>query len=218
MATWMAHIRIAKSLLRYLEADPKQLIVGSIGPDCGYITDEGFLPQKPLTHWQLKPKSKEVFSEFFFQDYLKGQRGDENYDFYLGYYLHLITDIKWHEMVSRPIMENYMQTLGWDPLFLQEVRKDWYDIDRLYLRQHPQDYAYQVFQGIRSFPNIYLPFFSEDAFEKKIDFICKFYQRTPRSLERSFVYFSPEMMDDFISLALISCKEDLKSKGILLIK
>lgn len=215
MATWLAHIRIAKPLLSLIAVDPQAFLVGSIGPDCGFETQEGYFPSKRLTHWQIRQESKEVFSDFFYEDYVKDRLKDKRADFYLGYYLHLISDVAWHERVSRPIMEKNKQGKGWDRDFLIEVRKDWYDIDRLYLRQHPQDYAYRVFSDIVDFPNIYLPFFPEDAFERKLAYIKRFYASKPRNLERSFVYFSPEMMDDFVRFASGYCLNKLEEKGFI---
>lgn len=217
MATWLTHFRIADKVLHSLEIeDSKALLVGSIGPDCGVSYDGGlsFVPPKRLSHWQLQEGNWGIDLNHFFNTYLEGKLHEDKASFYLGYFLHLLGDIYWHEEISKPALLKYRQGVSWDQEFLMEVKKDWYDVDRQILREHPQYPVYHHFVEIKEFPNIYLPFFPRDAFEAKIKLIADFYAMTPRSLDRSLIYFNQEMQDCFVDKVGKICIEELVNRGV----
>lgn len=217
MATWITHFRIAEKILHHFHIqNPKELIVGSIGPDCGVSLDQGktFIPPKRLSHWQMDEANWNIDMEGFASQYLDGKLQDKKSSFYLGYYLHLLADTYWHKEVSIPALIKYRQGVSWDHAFLMEVKKDWYDVDRLFLRSHPNYPTYEQFLLVDDFPNIYLPFFPEDAFEAKVKLVRDFYEWTPRDLDRSLVYFNLEMQDDFVEQVGKVCVEELKNRGV----
>lgn len=217
MATWLTHFRLAEKILHHFRIEDREaLLVGSIGPDCGISLDEGknFIPPKRLSHWQLDPENWDIDMEGFSSLYLDGEVEDKSFSFYIGYYLHLLADTYWHEEISKPALIKYRQGVSWDHDFLTEVKKDWYDVDRQFLRRFPDYPCYKQFVRIRNFPNIYLPFFPEDAFEAKIRLIRDFYAWTPRDLDRSLVYFNQEMQDDFVEKVGRLCVEELKNRGV----
>ena len=58
--------------------------------------------------------------------------------------------------------------------------------------------AFRIYEGIKEFKNIYLEFFSEDAFEQRKQYIVEFYQKGAASVEERETYISTEALDSFV--------------------
>ena len=74
MATWIAHLRIAESLLEHLpDLDPEQFSIGSIAPDSG-VSDEfrdTSFPSSEVTHFKRSSSvHKDIADLRFYRDYL----------------------------------------------------------------------------------------------------------------------------------------------------
>ena len=96
MASWMAHLRIADKLLDNIGSlSPKHFIVGNIAPDSGEPIDGNwnvFTPSTDISHWKLEGLPRSERAEKFKEAYLAKEKNDEAFAFYLGYYIHLLTD------------------------------------------------------------------------------------------------------------------------------
>jgi len=121
--------------------------------------------------------------------------------FYLGYYTHLLTDYIWGREMFFPQKDKYADEFTKNPDFIWEIKRDMYDLDHLYLRNHPDFRAFAIFSGISTFTNTYLDYFSETAFEKKIAYITNFYRSFEGKLDREYPYVKESDMDDFVENA-----------------
>lgn len=101
MATWMVHFRIAENLLKSgLEVSGKEFLVGNIGPDCGLPDKENkmFIPPKQITHFKVENKTTpSLFAEQYLH-YTEQEFSVPQSSFYLGYYVHLLTDVEWSKL------------------------------------------------------------------------------------------------------------------------
>ena len=217
MATWLAHLRIAHKLIPLLtETDFKAFIVGSIAPDCGVLTNtREFDPPVSVTHFSEDGLKQSINSERFFSFYLSNPISNEAGSFYLGYYIHLLTDILWTEAVALPNVEIYHEKYEKDKYFIDVVKKDWYDQDRLYLRTNPDCYELNYLKTIGDFENKFLDFYSKDAFMSQIKVITDFYNGNNESLEREYIYLTCGQMDSFIESTYGYIVDDLKKKKII---
>lgn len=95
--------------------------------------------------------------------------------FYLGYYIHLLTDILWKEVIYRPTKEKYLSEFSSEAELNSRIKADWGDIDHLFLRDNPNFRTLMIFRKITAIPNRYFDYYSYFAFENKISEICNAY-------------------------------------------
>jgi hypothetical protein len=222
MASWMVHFRIADGLLDYLDACPEPFIVGNIGPDCGEPNEDwsAFKPPAEVSHWTENGLKRDINSKGFYKEYIENTIVKNHYDkdrlsFYLGYYVHLVTDILWAKKVHIPTMEKFQKEFYENQRFIWEVKKDWYDLDHMFLKSNPEFRAFRIFDKIRSFPNIYLDYFSKWAIEKQIRNISDFYNNHNGNTDREYPYLSKEEADRFVDEVIISLYKELKEKNLV---
>ncbi len=204
MATWMAHFRIAENLLkRGLRVSEKEFVVGNIGPDCG-LPDEDtgeFYPSTQVTHFKVDQK---INPDLFFEQYLKQDQQhftSPQLSFYLGYYLHLVTDVEWsvlhREKKKEPV---YQEILGTSE-YTRKVKSDWYGGDFVYQNENRENIFTNVFQHIESFPD-YLDIYPEQQITKQIKRITEFYLSDVGNFALDptyeFKYLTPEEVSKFV--------------------
>ena len=152
MATWIAHLRLAENLLERLPGlDAAQFALGNVAPDSG-IPDanwEKFDPPPEITHFKVSDGVlKDLADLEFFRRYLAGNDPALNpgrFSFRLGYFFHLVTDNLWTLLIGRPTHARYGEQFAANPKFIWEVKEDWYGLDFIYLRDHPQSLFWRVF-------------------------------------------------------------------------
>ncbi len=144
MASWIEHLRVADWLLDKLQGlDAKQFVVGNIGPDCGAVTDVPgeYDPPNRITHYSPGGKKRDCEPWRFRDAYLPDPDPARN-AFYLGYYVHLWTDRLWHERVFRKAEETHAAAFAANPAMKLVMKRDWYDLDARFLRDHPDFRAF----------------------------------------------------------------------------
>ena len=209
MATWMAHLRVADRLLDALDVRKTEFVVGNVAPDSGVPQDNGrFLPDKNVSHFEngIKVPDHAGFAEKYCKAADEPARS-----FYLGYFTHLMTDRMWIDFFNTELkprdMESYIRDKN---AAVWKWKKDWYDIDRLYLRDNPDFRAYEIYKNAVGFTNVYLDIFSPDAFDLKRQYITDFYGTHPDDLDREYVYLTPSDMDGFVDRAVEFILGELK--------
>jgi hypothetical protein len=207
MATWIAHLRIAENLLeRIPNLDPGQFAIGNVAPDSG-IPDENwekFNPPPEVTHFK---RSKSVHKEIADLDFYRGYLADispddtERYSFRLSYFFHLITDNLWTLDVGRPTSERWAKRFAADRKFIWEVKKDWYGLDHIYVREHPECLYWRVFLDAQP-ASADLDFLPPEALPHQLKHIRSYYQLNDDEIQdmmtRPKKYLSKEQMDRFV--------------------
>lgn len=218
MASWMVHFRIAD---RIMDKIPNVVevpyIVGNIGPDCGEPNEDWsqFTPPTNISHWSDGNKST-IDYEKFFDSHLKMETDFEKWSFYLGYYIHLLTDVMWSKNIAKPTMEKWKEEFSKNSDFIWVVKKDWYDLDHFFLKNNPEFRTFEIFSNIVIFPNKYLEYYSETAIIKQIKYITRFYLSEHDNLEREYTYLSEEAMSKFVEEASDEIMIELKKKNIIM--
>jgi len=212
MATWIVHLRVAESLLGTIdELDRCQFLVGNLAPDSG-LPDEGwyrFKPPHEVTHF-LRPDRKKakwpVKDLEFYRKYLSilSSTGEDKkkYSFHLGYFFHLVVDNLWNYHVIRPTEKQYSAQFDENPQFMWgQVKRDWYDLDFVYLKEHPECIFWKLLQECECNEQ-YLDFLPLEATRQRIEWIRAWYQNEDeikrRTKRRPFIYLSAEMVDKFV--------------------
>lgn len=218
MASWMIHFRVADAIKDSIKnIDMEKFIVGNIAPDCGELNEDGktFSPLKYITHWENpKNKKESLKDEFFFLYLADSEISSGHKSFYLGYYIHLLTDILWKKKIYYPTKEKYINKFDDEDILNSKIKADWAVIDHMFLRDN--DFAtFKIFSRIRSFSNIYFNYYSEKAIENKIIKISDYYTNFSGSLHSKYQFLNKEQADDFVVQAVAEIKEELTMKGII---
>ena len=224
MASWMIHFRVAQAMLDRgaLGEDPERapaeaFVMGNIAPDSGVPTPEGgYSPDKNTSHFMRRfegvpegQNPERCDPHLFAREWLIPalDRGDEvAAAFYLGYLCHLVTDNGWVRDFIYPAKVRFAhlrlvdgaETPEGVARFYAFLKRDWYDMDFLYLRRRPDLPAYGLFLNAPRFDNGFLPFFPADAFEVKRSEIEAFYRKGVAAVDERAVYISEDEAEAFL--------------------
>jgi hypothetical protein len=208
MASWIVHLRIAEDLLARIPAlDEALFAVGSIASDSG-VPDgnwENFTPPSEVTHFQATGDVHRNCNDLvFYRRYLESaslQSDPRDFSFLLGYFFHLITDNLWSIRIGRPTSIRFDAQFAADKNFIWEVKKDWYGLDFIYLRDHPDCLFWRVFLHA-GYDLADFDFMPAEAIRGRIAYIKQYYQRRDDDIQamytRPFIYLSRDVMDDFV--------------------
>ncbi len=95
------------------------------------------------------------------------------------------------------------------------AKADWYDLDFLYLRQHPDFRAFSIYERAVNFDNVFMDIFSRDAFKNRRQYITGFYHSDNHGeLERTYKYLAPEAAEDFVNKAVDVIIKIIQSKNL----
>jgi hypothetical protein len=212
LATWVTHFRITEELLKIeLPVSKIEFLVGNIGPDCGLIGEDGKpTPPKETTHFEIEGK---INSDFFYQQYLSDEKESSlsEFSYYLGYYIHLVTDEKWIAFTDQKKKEKVFEEILNTPEYTPFVKRDWYGLDFLYLKNHKDNIFWTEFQHINDFPE-YLDFFPQGQTLKQIRNITNFYHNHTISDDHDFIYLKPNEGDEFVEDTVQTVKELLNQR------
>lgn len=202
MATWLAHLRVAEKILKeHKEFNEEKFILGNIAPDSGIITEDGYIPGKTVSHfWSDEVKDRKPHPEVFYKKYLLDKKyNNEAYSFYMGYYVHLLTDRHWKEDVVNEKIDKYEHEFSSRNDMWIGFKQDWYDLDFLYMKQNSYFKGWEIYKGITDLKNVYVEEFPVQAFEVKHKEILEFYSQKVDNLERQYKYLTKEEMDSFVN-------------------
>lgn len=205
MASWMVHLRIADKLLDKLPGlSPVEFIVGNVAPDSGVPNEDwsAFTPSTKVSHFKTGAHNKaepDSFARKYFTPEQQAAYNERQYGFYLGYLVHLITDVMWSENIYYPARTKFAVEYAADrDNFIWKLKEDWYDLDYKYLRDHPGFRAFRVYLGAVGFVNEFMEEFSPDAFDNRREYITSFYLQENDHLDREYPYLTEAEMDAFV--------------------
>lgn len=202
--------------------DEDAFVMGNIAPDSGVPTEDGsaYVPDKKTSHFKSMRGAKvmaemmgrqdgkpqidiESFVEKYFTKEQRKSYDQRQYSFYLGYLVHLLTDLLWVRDIYWPAVQAESEAYAAD--FMGTVRKwkrDWYDLDFLYLQEHPDFKAFATYEAAVDFHNDLMDEFSADAFENRRRYITWFYHQKRDDLDRHYPYLNKEQMNRFVRVAV----------------
>ncbi len=206
MASWMVHLRIASSLLKQINNLSEQaFIVGNIAPDSGVPNEDWsqFTPSTTVSHFrtpQYRKADPHHFSEKYFNPQQRLKYTNDEFSFFLGYLVHLMTDVSWSEKIVSPAKIRFADEWAADSnACIWRMKEDWYDLDFMYLRDHPNFPAFHLYLEAEGFENQFMEEFSTDAFDNRRQYITGFYLAGKENLDRHYPYLTKEEMDLFVA-------------------
>lgn len=210
MATWMVHLRIADAILAHIpNIEHTSFLLGNIAPDSGVPSEDWsvYTPDKDTSHFQ---EGGVIYPERFLRKYMTKEQWS-GYDavkkaFYLGYYTHLLSDCLWREKIYAPAMEQFGNLeLDERREVVWKFKKDWYDLDHLYLKKHPAFAGFLEYEKAGNLHNTFMEEFSEEAFENRHAYIVDFYRAQHENLEREYIYLDEATMETFVTETAAEC-------------
>ena len=208
MASWMIHLRIADALLnRWQDLEPTAFVMGNMAPDSGVPNEDWsvFTPPYDRTHFKTKTErgsaiDVERFCAEFLSDEALRRYSEREFAFFLGYVVHLMTDVRWGKTVYAELKREHKKEYEANPEELvRSAKEDWYDLDFLYFEQHPCFRAFSVFEHAVGFENAFMEMFPKNAFDNRRQYICRFYRSDGHGeLHRTYRYLTPERANAFV--------------------
>lgn len=216
MGTWISHLRVAENLLPlFPDVDEVTFAFGNLSPDSGIPNADWteFDPPKEVTHFLRKGQGEdEIHDLVYYRQYVAELRPQDDiklYSFRLGYFFHLICDIMWAKRIGATTKRQFRDLFEQDKAKrVGLVKDDWYGLDQLYVRAHPEHIFWRVIMT-NPFPPSYLPFVKEAALHQQYDHICKYYseQKDQWFLSIPYQYLNENtmtcMVNDSIEAILI---------------
>jgi hypothetical protein len=149
------HLRIAEYFLGKLDVYDKEFIVGNIAPDSGVYnpTSGRFEPDVNITHFLINGDKNNIDDSRFFNRYLKNYKNlsKKEFSFYVGYYIHLLTDNEFSKRIGMPSREKYKDNFDDENDYWIAAKRDWYDLDNLYLISNKDFEVYEILKGIERY-------------------------------------------------------------------
>lgn len=217
MASWMVHLRIADKLLDKIpNLSPVEFIVGNIAPDSGVPNEDWsrFTPDTKTSHFKTGKRKADPapFAAKYFTQAQQRAYTERQYAFYLGYLVHLMTDVLWSDHIVTPTLEKFGKLDAPDRNeFIWKAKEDWYDLDYKYLRDHPGFRAFRVYLGAVGFVNEFMEEFSPDAFDNRRMYITDFYLQGKENLDREYPYLTEAEMDAFVEHSVSEIRTQLNT-------
>lgn len=182
MGTWISHLRVAENLFPlFPDLDEVTFTFGNLSPDSGIPNADWteFEPPKEVTHFLRKGQEEhEIHDLVYYRQYLAGINPTDDiqlYSFRLGYFFHLICDIMWAKRIGATTKQQFKDLFEQDnKKAVGLVKDDWYGLDQLYVREHPEHIFWRVIMT-NPFPPSYLPFVKDAALHQQYDHIRKYY-------------------------------------------
>ena len=217
MATWGVHLRVARKFMGDIDKSHwREFMIGSVAPDCGYGEKDSpgeFIPPPRVTHWSPSGMKRDCRYKDFYGTYLTGKR-DDDYWFYLGYYVHLMTDIMWSVTMYMPTKVKYAAEYEKNPDFLRVIKQDWNDIDVEFLRNIEGHPAYDIIRNAGEVKD-YLPYYKKGQLTEQIKFIADYYEQYPQVKKRDYIYTKPEELRNFVDCAYELLKMIVKKEKLI---
>lgn len=219
MGTWIVHLRVAERFMNILNGiDADEFVLGSIAPDCGYGKKDSpgeFVPPPKVTHWSPSGKKYDCRYEKFFRCYLMDKEINSDYSFYLGYYIHLLTDILWSSTIYMPIMDRHRREEKSRAELNKKVKKEFNMLDMAYLKAYPEFKPYKILKD-RKGAKDYLDYYKPGQLSVQSRYIAKYYSGYEDVFtENKYKYIQPAEVDEFIDFAQKHISANLKRRSLL---
>jgi hypothetical protein len=189
---------------------------GNLSPDSGVPNPDWtvFDPPKEVTHFLRTGEGEDAIHDLvYYQQYLAGINPEDDvglYSFRLGYFFHLICDILWAKRVWAATQEQFKSLFDADRKnAISLVKGDWYGLDQLYVRDHPEHSFWRVIMT-NPFPPSYLPFVKDEALHHQFEYIRTFYSEQE---DRWFLSIPYQYLNEKTMIRIVNESVD----GVLLV-
>lgn len=191
MATWIIHLRVGERVLSRLDGiDETAFYVGTLAPDSGKMVGNfTYLPPKDVSHWKRDEVSYEQRFEDnaeFYHKYAFPEDDISKFSFFLGYYVHVLTDTMYVRDIIHPYMDRHGKQFWKENI--EGIRKGWYEIDFRYLERNPNYRPFELLKTVKPFKTSALDYFAPEDVYERIKYAVDFY--TSATTDPDCVFFT----------------------------
>jgi hypothetical protein len=162
MATWLTHLRVSERLINRIKiSDNSLFFAGSIAPDSGISPD--------ISHWCVNGDKSTCDVNGFFCKYLSSRTSSRDFDFYLGYYVHLLTDVMWQKQ-KIPSLKML------DKDSIRNVKESWRSVDYNFLSNQKEFYPIIAMRDTAKYEKQWFDYYTVTQIKEMVEYItnsCK---------------------------------------------
>ncbi|MCH5321486.1 MAG: zinc dependent phospholipase C family protein [Eubacterium sp.] len=199
MASWAIHFRIADWFLeRIPNLNKEYFIIGNIAPDCGVPFKEkrGYDPPSEITHYAKDGHKSDCDYDFIYNEFIKNEIDINKKSFYIGYFVHLMTDCAFVNDITYSIVKEYGH-LSANRELSRAVKREWYNLDFLYFKNNTSK-SFELFKTYDGFNEPYPDFYKKNEISNRMEYIVSFYNSNEPE-QMTYKYTPPEMVEGFVS-------------------
>ena len=218
MAAWLVHLRVAERLKELCGVtEESDYYVGALAPDSGRMVGAfEYIPSKDVSHWKTDGvgyAERFALNDGFADKDLFRERDEKKRCFFLGYYIHILTDT----LYVRDVIHPAVRVCGREKwrANIDRIRANWYDIDFRFLAGHPGFRPLEAIGSVKEYPNESLDYFTRDDITERVLFVARLYKTGVPAAEPDFFHVTPVDIAQFVASAADSIALRLKEKGII---
>lgn len=197
MASWAVHFRICDYFLDKIhQLDTEYFIIGNIAPDCGVPAKDGYSPHSEITHRTHSGNYKgNCDYQSVYDDFINGENDVKIRSFWIGYYVHLMTDCLWVQNLCENLLDNF-KNLDMHSETAKIIRKEWYNLDNEFFAENASP-SFELFKTFKGFNEDYPDFYKNNEISNRMKYIVSFYGEN-KPCEMKYKYTTPDMVEKFI--------------------
>ena len=190
MATWLTHLRVADKIFdRFYFRNRSLFFVGCIAPDTVVPPD--------ISHWCTNGDKTTCDTVRFYSKYLEGRFHTADIDFYIGYYVHLLTDVSWHRQKIAPLKK-------YDRNVIRDVKSLWKDADYEFLSENRNFRPIMMISKAAGLEKKWFDYYSIDEISK----LTKYIISSVRALQDTEAAQTAKAVEDVKGIGKIKEIED----------
>ncbi len=215
MPSWCIHFRVADWFLdRIPNLNKKYFLIGNIAPDCGVPVKNGYNPPTKTTHFSTNISLKsDCDYNYIFNEFIKNEKDKNKKSFYIGYFVHLMTDCQNAIYTTFPIEEKY-GLIANNKRLSRRIKQEWHNIDFEFLSTNISP-SFELFKTFDGFNESYPEWYKNGEISWQMKNIAAFYKdQKPKTINYKFT--TPEDMNKFTSEVPEIIYNELISRGVQL--
>jgi hypothetical protein len=162
MATWLTHLRVSERLIDKIKVSDNSLFfAGSIAPDTDILPD--------ISHWCNNGDKTTCDVSSFYCKYISNHATSGDFDFYLGYYVHLLTDVMWQKQKITSLKMLDKDTI-------RNVKESWRSVDYSFLSNQKEYYPIIAMRDTTKYEKQWFDYYTLSQVKELVEYItnsCK---------------------------------------------
>lgn len=146
MATWLTHLRVSERLIDKIKiSDHSLFFAGSIAPDTNISPD--------VSHWCVNGDKATCDVNRFYYKHIFNYTTSSDVDFYIGYYVHLLTDVMWQKQKIKQIKMLDKETI-------MNIKESWRSVDYNFLLNQKQFYPINAMKDTEKYQKQWFDYYT----------------------------------------------------------
>lgn len=217
MPSWANHFKVADKLYNQIHnLDLDYFLIGNIAPGCGIPTGKNgaYLPPSSITHFTKADISykDDCDYEYLYNNYIKNERDIKKLSFFIGYFVHLVTDCEFTKNVYYPIKSACSPCDASE--FWKIMKLEIHNMDCAYLLNN-ESRSFEKFKELDCFSEEYPKWYKPNQITKQMKNIVKYYSGINSSI-MDYKYVNLKIMDDYIEETVNKVIIELNKRNISL--